>query len=262
VSAPVHLFEVWAKVARALRAPARKALCIDFDGTLAPIRRRPDDARISRKTRGALRAIREEGTLVAVISGRQLSELEEKTAVPGIWFAGAHGFYLRSPGNRLFALLNPTEQARVKRAFRFLRPRLRGIPGVRMERKRATIAVHYRGASRPAMESARKVLSALQIREPRISLLPGKKVWEVMPSSRVDKWAAIRLMLRQEQFPITQGGGSLFYLGDDVTDERVFRNLGDFSVVVGRKRRTAARYYLRSPAEVGRFLERWIEEVR
>ena len=47
----------------------------------------------------------------------------------------------------------------------------------------------------------------------------------------------------------------LFYFGDDVTDERVFRTIGSISAVAGKRRGTAARYYLRSTAEVRRFLE-------
>jgi len=87
-----------------------------------------------------------------------------------------------------------------------------------------------------------------------VHLLPGKQVWELMPSTHAGKWQAIQWILRRQR-----AGWSrrmlLFYFGDDVTDERVFRTIGSISAVAGKRRRTAARYYLRSTAEVRRFLE-------
>ena len=46
------------------------------------------------------------------------------------------------------------------------------------------------------------------------------------------------------------------YLGDDVSDEQVFRRWAGVSVAVGRRSRTAAQYFVRSPAEVADCLER------
>ena len=94
-----------------------------------------------------------------------------------------------------------------------------------------------------------------------LRILSGKKVWEFVPGPGhkvADKWAAIQLILRQKGVRASDHA-CVAYLGDDATDEQVFERLRGITVAVGKRRRTAARYYLQSPAEVREFLERWKE---
>ena len=91
-------------------------------------------------------------------------------------------------------------------------------------------------------------------------LLPGKQVWELMPSTHAGKWPGMQWILRRQR-----AGWSrrmlLFYFGDDVTDERVFRTIGSISAVAGKRRGTAARYFLRSAAEARGLLEKLRETL-
>jgi trehalose-phosphatase len=72
-----------------------------------------------------------------------------------------------------------------------------------------------------------------------------------MSNQDVDKAAAIRFILNQRRTK-----PAVIFLGDDVTDESVFRRVRGVTVLVGKRRPTAARYWLRSPEEVREFLER------
>jgi len=108
---------------------------------------------------------------------------------------------------------------------------------------------------------ARGVLRSLQCREPEISLLEGKYIWEILPGRRVDKWSAVQFILRRERRR-PEPAPFICYVGDDVSDECVFRKLRGISVAVGKRRHTAARYYVRSSAEVGRLIERWSEALK
>lgn len=262
MTGPRHLLDAWPVLRREFADPRRVALFSDFDGTLVRIQRRPRGVRLSRSLRRLLRRFAHAGAVVGVISGRRLADARTRVGVRGIWYAGVHGCFLQNPANRRFALLNPNEQALIRRAGRKLLRQLRGISGIAVEAKGATVAVHYRGASRERVAQARGVVARCREEMPGLHLMEGKKVWELLPEREVDKWTAIQFILRRERKKCASAGRPLVYLGDDTTDERVFRRMRGISVAVGRRHRTAARFFLRSPAEVRQFLERVAEEWR
>jgi len=268
MSTPRHLLAARGEITRALRHARYLAVFTDFDGTLMRITRHRDQARLGPRVKGLLAKLARRGVVVGVVSGRRLEDLRERVGLDGIWYAGVHGFFLLTPGNRAITLLNRRERETIARAGRALARRLKGVPGLALEPKRATLAVHYRLASRRNRALAANVTAALLQRYPRLTMLTGKRVWELLPAGkssgrpgapakpRVHKWAAIQLALKYERRRRTRGHWLVFYLGDDSTDELVFQELKGVSVAVGRTRHTAARYYLRSPTEVRQFLER------
>jgi trehalose-phosphatase len=91
---------------------------------------------------------------------------------------------------------------------------------------------------------------------PRVKLLKGKKVVEILPAGAKSKGAAVKALLARLR-PASQRPLAV-YFGDDTTDESVFRSLrkNDLGILVGRPRRSHARFYLRSPEQVGKFLGR------
>jgi len=251
---PRYLFSVWPQIRPQLARARHVALFTDFDGTLVRIVRQPGGARLSARVRRALTEISRAGAVVGVLSGRRLEDVRSRVFLRGIWYAGAHGFFLQDPANRKIARLAAADRHRIARVQRVLERRLRSVPGIVVEPKDATVAIHYRGASRRSRELAAAVLQRVLERDPSLHLMSGKKIWEVFPHAETDKWAAVRFILARERKHNPAAGRLLLYLGDDTTDERVFEKMSGISVVVGRKRHTAARYFLRSPAEVRQFL--------
>jgi len=231
-------------------------LFTDFDGTLVRIRNLPGDAKLAAPLRELLDAIAHSGATVGIVSGRQLADVRKRVGLTGIWYIGGHGFSLVDPGNRSFALASPRQRKRMRRIGCALARCLHGVAGLGIESKLATLAVHYRGAPSQSTKRARRVIAHLMQSHPEVSLLSGKKVWELFPDARTDKWTAIRFALRRERKDARRDPFRLIFLGDDATDERVFERMKGISIVVGRKHRTAARYYLRHPGEVRRFLEK------
>lgn len=121
------------------------------------------------------------------------------------------------------------------------------------------MAVHYRRASPPAARKAQCIVQ--RCGAGGIGLMRGKKVWELVPAGRgrnVNKWTGIEFILRRAAFG-RRDHAAVAYLGDDTTDEDVFRHLRGITVAVGKRQRTAARYYLRSTGEVRKFLQLWKE---
>ena len=260
VNPPRPLWDDWPHLAGRLRSARSRVLLADFDGTLVRIRRNPGDVHLSKAMRRLLSGIRDAGSVVGVISGRGLEDLVSLVALPGIWYAGSHGYRLRDPRGRAISLVTAPERRRVERAVRWLKPQLGSIPGIRLDAKQPSVAVHYRTASPRAARQAEEIVMRMLGRERGLRLLSGKKVWELLPGDRVDKGTAVHRLLNEIHAPADR---FVAYLGDDTTDESVFRKLRDgVTIVVGRRTNTAARYHLRSMAEVREFLRRWLAIAR
>lgn len=244
-----HLLDRWPWVQERLRAAKHVALFLDFDGTLTPIRRRPEDVWLDEATRRLLRRLSQHaGLTVVVISGRQYRDLTKRIRVPGLLYLGLHG--LERKGKASFT--SPGVKS-LRRVGRLLAARLAGLPSIWVEDKRLSFVVHYRGATSATVQRARRILQeTLNPLESVLRLLPGKKVWEILLQEAPDKGAAVLEVLKglpPNTLPI--------YLGDDTTDESAFAVLRQgLTVRVGALRRSKARFRLRSPAEVKDFLER------
>jgi trehalose 6-phosphate phosphatase len=225
------------------------ALFLDFDGTLAALRRLPSDVKpLDLSLRWVLRSLaRHKRLTLYVISGRRLAELRKLVPVRGIHLLGLHGWE-----GRHVPLLIP-ERTLLRKAKRLLDQRLSNAPEIRLEDKGLGLAVHYRGASPRAVRLARAIVGrVLRHLEPHIHMLRGHKVWELLPRQIAGKGASVLALLSRlpsRTLPI--------FVGDDATDESAFRVLpGGLTIRVGKHPRTAARFLLESPEEVKLFLLR------
>ncbi len=231
------------------------AVFLDYDGTLTPIVARPELAILSPEMRATLTQLAEQ-CLVAIVSGRGRENVANLVELPGLVYAGSHGFDIAGPdglvshhqeGQRFVPMIAEAEQA--------LRDKLGGIEGCLIEGKIYALAVHYRLVDEhlvPAIETAvDEVVAGL----PELRKTGGKKVFEVRPRMDWDKGKAVLWLLdalgldRPEVTPI--------YIGDDLTDEDAFAALkgrGIGLLVSDRPLPTAADYRLRDTEEVGTFL--------
>lgn len=244
-------------------ADRRPAVFFDFDGTLSDI---VDDPDAARPVAGATEAL---GKLaarcpVAVLSGRDLADVAERVGVPGIWYAGSHGFELTAPdgthhqNDAAAAAIPVLEQGAAQ-----LRDQLGKIPGVVVEHKRFGVAVHYRNAER---DRVGEVLAAVRAagRRDALRVTTGREVIELRPDLDWDKGKTLRWVI--DHLP-EAGSGSLtpVYLGDDITDEDAFDAVRDGDVpgvpILVRHsddgdRATAALFALDSPARAAEFTAR------
>ncbi|MGH9715549.1 MAG: trehalose-phosphatase [Candidatus Acidiferrales bacterium] len=256
IEVPRHLFDCWGEITGQIRRAQHVTLFSDFDGTLTPIRRDPEAVGLSPRVRELLESIARSGTTLGVVSGRKIADVRKRVRVKRIWYAGAHGLFLRDPANRSYSLARPEQKARIREATRLLAKNTRGVRGLRIERKIATVALHYRGAPPASQRVARDAVAKVMERYPSLCLLASKKVWGLLPDAQTDKWGAISFIMEREQRRDSGGRRLLIFIGDDATDERVFTRMKGISIAVGKKSKTAARYWLRSPGEVRKFLER------
>lgn len=251
-----HLFGGWEEIARRVRKAEHVALLLDFDGTLAELRPFPSQVRLPKQARHALSRLAGCPRVnVAIISGRTLKDLRSKAGVPGVQCLGLHGW--EQDGSP--RILSKTILRQIKRARIAEVRQLRGLPGVWVEDKKAGFAVHFRAASSAVTRRLRKAFQiALKPYLMDVRVIRGEKTWEVLPCAVSGKGAAAkRLLAGLPRFTLP------ICVGDDTTDEEAFKELGEgITVRVGRPNRTRARFWLRNPNEIYRFLQRLEEELR
>ncbi|GMA15760.1 trehalose-phosphatase [Deinococcus metallilatus] len=216
----------------------------DYDGTLAPIVHRPEDAFPQPGAREALRRLTAHPAHhAAIVTGRRAEQVHAFLNLPDLPVIGLHG--MEWPGEEIRP---PNEEA-----LRFIAAQLPDVPGLWLEDKRWTLAVHYRAVPEAQQANVEAALAAVPLPE-GWEVIAGKKIREFRPAGFGKGRAAQQLALT---FPLHLP----VFLGDDVTDEEGFvalRGQGGVTVKVGEGA-TAAEYRIASPAEVVALLEAWAD---
>lgn len=211
-----------AEALQPLRAqPARAAVLLDVDGTLAPIVRHADDAQVPEPTRAQLIAVARRYALVGCVSGREATVARRIVSLGSIAYVGSHGAELLHPGGTRVELDPEVAQwaDRVRGfadgAWTDQLHRLR----VRREDKRGITAFHWRGA--PDEQAAHRAICALGDQAEQAGLVThwGRKVLEVRPPVPLDKGRGIQRLLEE------RGLRCALYVGDDLTDLDAFERL-------------------------------------
>lgn len=205
-----------------LRAdPARSAVLLDVDGTLAPIVRHAEDAQVPEPTRSRLIDVAKRYGVVACVSGRRATTARRIVALGSIAYVGNHGSELLLPGRRE-ADLDRDVAAYARRVQAFAREawtdelhRLR----VRAEDKEAIAAYHWRGAPDEAAAEAAIRDLAERAASAGLAVHWGRKVLEVRPPVAIDKGRGVARLLRGAHVD------AAVYVGDDRTDVDAFRAL-------------------------------------
>ena len=232
----------------------RVAVFLDYDGTLTPIVSRPEEAILSRDMHNILTNLTGKCT-VAIISGRGLDDARQLVDVNNLYFAGSHGFEIEGPGG----VHKEVEEAegclpQLDQAESELHRALESIPGSLVERKKFSIAVHYRNVASDA-PSIEDIVDRVLEHNSGLRKRYGKMVFELGPDIDWDKGRAVLWLLRELE--LDQYGVVPIYIGDDVTDENAFNALSEkgITLIVGNESRlTSAKYRLESVNEVRYFL--------
>ncbi|MBN1332476.1 MAG: trehalose-phosphatase [Synergistales bacterium] len=233
-------------------------ISLDYDGTLTPIVDRPEMAVLSDNMKKCLQKVSAKFPVI-IISGRDLDDIRDLIRLEGLIYAGSHGFDISSPremdlafqmGEEFLPLLDRIET--------LLKKEISKIEGTIVERKKFSIAVHYRLVSEGQAWKVEKIVDDILAETPRLRKGFGKMVFELKPDIDWDKGKALLWLLEGLQMDMDKT--LPIYIGDDITDEDAFLVLQGSGIgIVVREgetlRNSMARYALENTVEVKDLLE-------
>lgn len=235
-------------------------LSFDFDGTLVPLKKNPDDCYLTDNIKESLNQLKKK-VRIAIISGRDLEDLKKRISIDGIFYSGNHGLQIEGPDMRH---TNPDAESfkcYLDEIYIKVKKLMNRIPGIIVERKTFSFALHYRQVEINLRKELKnlfsEVISSSDIKNKNIKVLTGKMVFEVLPAIDWNKGKTVLFILKnfgEEFLPV--------FIGDDRTDETVFKEIGNIGLTVriGRSKNTSAEYFLRRQSEVYKFIKN-IREV-
>jgi trehalose 6-phosphate synthase/phosphatase len=235
----------------------KRLLLLDYDGTLVSYSKHPAMANPGENLLALLKNLcDDECNDVVIISGRDRESLEQWLGALPLTLIAEHGTSVRHKGGKWEDL--SVESAEWKLMIQpILDLYVKRSPGAFVEEKRNTLVWHYRNVN-PELGfiRSRELLDNLHhmIRNTSLQILDGNKVVEVKLAG-VDKGSATRRIMGQSPYDF------IIAIGDDKTDEDMFRALSDhgYSIKIGREN-TVAQYYVPSQGEAIKLLNLFLQE--
>jgi trehalose 6-phosphate phosphatase len=202
-----------ALVERLASAPEKTGLFLDFDGVLAPIVARPEDATAPPETRAELERLVGRYRIVCVVTGRTGDDVRSRVGVAGVVYVGSHGLEL-DPDADLW-------RGRIHAFTRAVR-----WPPAQTEDKGLSVSFHYRDRTDEEAVLAELDAIAGQARADGLVARFGRKLLEVLPPLDSNKGTAVRQLLHEA------GLARALVAGDDTTDLDSFGAVADLELGV------------------------------
>lgn len=236
-------------------------LFLDYDGTLTPIVKKPELAKLNSVQRDILKKLtKNKNILVAIVSGRGQKDVKSKVKIKNIHYIGNHGFEI----DKYIHPKARTAKTTIHKVFIELKKKLKKIKGIIYEDKGYTASIHYRLVSihahgRDLRSDVDKIFEVFDeivrpfIAQKKLKVSYGKKVIELRPPVKWNKGEAVKYLLKKYgrgYFPM--------YIGDDITDEDAFKVLKKkgLTICVGSRNDTHAEMRLSSVDAVYRFFDK------
>jgi trehalose 6-phosphate phosphatase len=206
------------EAARLSQRASEVALCLDFDGTLAPIVKNPDDARPLPGLLELLAGLAGRFAAVALVSGRPAAFLAEHAPARGVRYLGLYGLQEISDSRTWIDPRLIAARPAVAAAAEDLRDAPAVIAsGAFLEDKEYAVAVHTRRIVNPGQWAAAIDEAVQDIAARRgLEVIPGRLVWELRPAVNSDKGDAVRRVVAES------GACAVVVIGDDLGDLPAF----------------------------------------
>lgn len=238
-----------------LKKPPSFLLMLDYDGTLAEIAPTPARAKLPKTRQLLLKKLATHPAIqVVIVTGRALQDIRHKIKLKSVIYVACHGYEIYAHGKYLY----PRGRkicAEMKKLGKLMTKSCSGIPGVIVEEKSFSVAVHYRLTPKkywPQLEKLLRKTSLPWRKKYSWQITSGKMLLEIRPEKKWNKGKAALFV--QEHF--APQSRSTWYFGDDVTDESAFRALKKTSLTFAVAREsTAAKYKLKNVTKVWQILK-------
>lgn len=230
-------------------------LCaFDFDGTLAPIVKLPQDARLPDDVRQRLLSLSEYAP-IAIITGRSVADISQRLDFEPEFVIGNHGLE-GVPGMEARLAQHEALCARWREQLEAALREYAPDPGIQVEDKQFSLSLHYRLAQNPD-DAARRLERAISVLTPPPRVVAGKCVYNLVAEDALNKGTALVQLME-----ITRASSAI-YVGDDVTDEDVFRLKRDdvLSVRIEHAAHSAAPFFLPNREDINQLLDQLIARL-
>lgn len=232
-----------------LVASAEPLLLLDLDGTLAPLMDDPATARIPVATRRSIQALRRTGASVVLVSGRSVAGVRRVAAMPVEAILGDHGAMAFIAGRTTSWIR--ADRGRLTTAIQAIASLVDDTPGIVLERKDRSLAIHLRILGHHAHPAAQQI--ARRLRQAGLRVLSGHRVLDAQLPG-VNKGVAVRRWLARHRFD------AVLYAGDDITDQDAFRVIRPRGTVIAiGPRPSGAEFRTRDPGTFAAWLARLAE---
>lgn len=234
----------------------------DFDGTVSRIVPDRHDARLHPACGAMLRyLLGSPWNRVAVISSRALDDVAPRVPLPGLFLGGGSGLEWQLPGGIRTRPDGSMERllAANRRAVVALLSEAAAIPGVEVEDKRWSVAIHFRNASPQSFRRRTSLLARLGDR-PGIRTYRGHEVLEVQLVKGGGKSAGLRRLCRLAGWDPCRDG--IVYAGDDENDAIAMRwvlRKGGTAICVGDRVHVPGAHHVDGPDALARAVHRLAE---
>jgi trehalose 6-phosphate phosphatase len=212
-------------------ARERVLLAFDFDGTLAPLVAKANDAAMRPRTAKLFNAVAHRYPCV-IVTGRRARDIRRRLCnAPVAAVVGNHGADSAEDRAQVRRTIAAARRAIVSAVAR--------EPGSWIENKTYSLSVHFRPGPTTAAHLAELRRAVATV--PKTGLVPGKNVLNVVAADAPDKGGAVLQLLRELHCD------RVLFVGDDETDERVFRRLPASKLIgirIGPARHSRAGYAL------------------
>lgn len=238
------------------QSASRRIFFLDYDGTLVPYAKYPEQALPTEEVLHILRNIGEdEKNTVVIISGRDTSFLEKWFGMLRLHIIAEHGAYVKNPGEKWKSMLKHGSDTEWKKiVFPIFDRYTDRCSGAYLEEKSASFAWHYRNVD-PEIAALRsnelkEELNRILMQNKELQLLAGNKVIEVKRAG-YSKGTAAALFLKNAHYSFIAA------LGDDVTDEDLFKiaPVDAYTIKVGVEP-SIAKFNLMQQSDVVKFFNR------
>jgi trehalose 6-phosphate phosphatase len=229
---------------------------LDFDGTLAPIVSEPDGAELAPQMFDILSQLNK-NTFCAIITGRDRADIEKRIAIDNLVYAGSHGYDIIGPNLNWIYEKGKASIPQLDNAQRELNNSIGKIEGIKIERKKFAIAVHYRHVAEENIAELLQKVNAIIDQNDYLKAGPGNKVMELKPNIEWHKGKALTWLM--DHFNLSLKKYIPIFLGDDITDEDAFATIAKsgIGIIVGHQLHpTLASHVLKDIDEVGVFLSK------
>lgn len=227
------------------------ALFLDIDGTLIEHADHPEGVTIPQDLPDRLMAAQAalDGA-VALVSGRTIDWMDRKFAPARLASSGQHGAEVRlAPDAPAVPIPMPKWRAPLEAA---LKRELASWPGVFIEHKPLSLAVHFRAVPEFGDAVMERVMALGRGFDEGVQFLHGRFVIEVREAGH-HKGTAVTTLMKTAIF----AGRTPVFLGDDVTDEDGFaavRDMGGIAIAVGPRATRQANFHMSGPTRVRAWL--------